>query len=128
LVPGTDEHLLASRFTVDSIIEGLTESTTDESTAATPDVVASGSIEEERGSSDHPPIHERVERFLAGSGHDPWKSLGVASSSGRDLTIWSIAVNAVMAGCTLRTLRQHHRRGCPRRHRRSECVRARVHR
>ena len=41
LVPGTDEHLLASRFTVDSIIEGLIESTTDESTAALDVVVAS---------------------------------------------------------------------------------------
>jgi hypothetical protein len=59
LVPGTDEHLLASRFTVDSIIEGLIESTTDESTAAL-DVVASGSIDEERRSSDHP-------RFMSGS-------------------------------------------------------------
>ncbi|MGI9597873.1 MAG: UGSC family (seleno)protein, partial [Acidimicrobiales bacterium] len=41
----------------------------------------------------------RVEAFIGPSGHDPWKRLGIAKSSGRDLTIWSIAVNAVMAGC-----------------------------
>ena len=46
-----------------------------------------------------PPTRDRVERFLIDSGHDPWKLLGRAPSSGRDLTIWSIAVNAVMAGC-----------------------------
>ncbi|RMH74398.1 MAG: hypothetical protein D6683_12770, partial [Actinomyces sp.] len=46
-----------------------------------------------------PPTRERVERFLAATGHDPWKRLGVSPSSGRDLTVWSIAVNAVMAGC-----------------------------
>ena len=46
-----------------------------------------------------PPTVDRVERFLDGSGQDPWKSLGTAPSSGRELTIWSIAVNAVMAGC-----------------------------
>ena len=42
---------------------------------------------------------QRVEQYLEGSGHDPWKTLGVSPSSGRDFTIWSIAVNAVMAGC-----------------------------
>ena len=41
----------------------------------------------------------RSTAFLADSGHDPWKTLGVAASSGRDVTVWSIAVNAVMAGC-----------------------------
>ena len=46
-----------------------------------------------------PPTQDRVERLLEESGHDPWKTLGVAPSSGRDLTIWSVAVNAVMAGC-----------------------------
>jgi hypothetical protein len=73
------------------------------------DIVASGSIDDiqatfiERGWTDGhpvvPPTRQRVEAFLDGSGHAPWKRLGVAPSSGRDLTVWSIAVNAVMAGC-----------------------------
>ncbi|MDH3683624.1 MAG: hypothetical protein OEV40_27200, partial [Acidimicrobiia bacterium] len=46
-----------------------------------------------------PPTRDRVESYLAATGHDPWKRLGIARPSGRDLTIWSIAVNAVMAGC-----------------------------
>ncbi|MEM9563683.1 MAG: UGSC family (seleno)protein [Actinomycetota bacterium] len=46
-----------------------------------------------------PPTRERVEAFLAPGGHDPWLVLGTAASSGRDLTVWSVAVNAVMAGC-----------------------------
>ena len=46
-----------------------------------------------------PPTVDRVDALLHGSGHDPWKVLGVAPSSGRDVTVWSIAVNAVMAGC-----------------------------
>jgi hypothetical protein len=73
------------------------------------DVAATGTIDElhdlflENGWSDGhpiiPPTRDRVEQFLVSSGHDPWKSLGIAPSSGRDLTVWSIAVNAVMAGC-----------------------------
>jgi hypothetical protein len=104
--------------TVDRIIEGLVgpsdervEGTDVEGSnePAALDVVASGSID---AVNDHfvrhgwtdghpivPPTRARVEAFLVDSGHDPWKTLGTASSSGRDLTIWSIAVNAVMAGC-----------------------------
>ena len=40
-----------------------------------------------------------MESFLAPSGHDPWRVLGTARPSGRDITVWSIAVNGVMAGC-----------------------------
>ena len=99
--------------TVDDVVRGLTA---DEQTEAGEndepvalDLVATGDVVEinrifvERGWSDGnaviPPTIERVEQFLEGSGHDPWKTLGVSPSSGRDLTIWSIAVNAVMAGC-----------------------------
>ena len=105
--------------TVDLVIEGLTGSTSIAENLATPDevpadpasldIVASGSIDEinqvfvERGWTDGhpviPPTRDRIEAYLADSGHDPWKTVGVATSSGRDLTIWSIAVNAVMAGC-----------------------------
>ncbi len=102
---------------VDQIIEGLTASANDsdgeigttnnELTAL--DTAVGGTIEEvneyfvEQGWSDGhpilPPTRQRVESFLIDSGHDPWKTLGIAPSSGRDLSIWSIAVNAVMAGC-----------------------------
>ncbi|MEM9656507.1 MAG: UGSC family (seleno)protein [Actinomycetota bacterium] len=73
------------------------------------DIVATGSIDEinrifvERGWSDGlpivPPTVERIERFLAPLGHDPWRRIGIAKSSGRDMTVWSVVVNAVMAGC-----------------------------
>lgn len=104
-------NFLAS--TVDQIIDGLTRSDADaEAGADEPaalDIVVSGTIDVvneafvDAGWTDGhpiiPPTRERVEAFLADSGHDPWKTLGTASSSGRDLTVWSIAVNAVMAGC-----------------------------
>ncbi len=99
--------------TVDLVIKGLTASadavieSNDEPAAL--DIVASGSIDEinqafiDRGWTEGhpivPPTRDRVEAYLADSGHDPWKTVGVATSSGRDVTIWSIAVNAVMAGC-----------------------------
>ena len=101
-------------FTVDEIIAGLVgsggdpvESVNDEPAALT--IVASGSIDEIQarflaegwtdGNPVVPPTIDRVDAFLVESGHDPWKTLGIAKSSGRDLTIWSIGVNAVMAGC-----------------------------
>ena len=99
--------------TVDDIITGLTDDeTVDDSDSAEPsalDIAASGTIDEinqhfiamgwSDGNAIIPPTKDRIEHYLEGSGHDPWKILGVAPSSGRDLTIWSIAVNAVMAGC-----------------------------
>ncbi len=107
-----EENFLSA--TVDQIVHGLVgpddlpESGPGLEPAAL-DIVVSGTIDEvqgcfiDRGWTDGhpivPPTVDRVERFLDGSGHDPWKTLGVAASSGRDLTIWSIAVNAVMAGC-----------------------------
>jgi len=98
---------------VDQVIAGLTEpvavgdAEADEPSAL--DVAASGSIDEiyrlflTHGWSDGlpfiPPTRQRVDDFIAVTAHDPWKRLGIAPSSGRDVTIWSIAVNAVMAGC-----------------------------
>ena len=111
----SSEELFANFIaeTVDLVVEGLTGAVDDEGTGsaepAALDVVASGTIDEiqsvfvQQGWTDGhpvvPPTRERVETLLADSGHDPWKTLGIAVSSGRDLTIWSIAVNAVMAGC-----------------------------
>lgn len=100
--------------TLHQIIDGLTATgaaeTTETKTEPTAlEIAATGTIDEvnqiflDRGWSDGlpiiPPTRERVEAILAATGHDPWKSLGVAKSSGRDMTMWSIAVNAVMAGC-----------------------------
>jgi len=106
--------------TIDQIVAGLTGASDDTATGPTGtvtpasepaalDIVVTGTIDEinarflERGWSDGlpiiPPTRDRVEAFLAPLGHDPWRSLGVATSSGRDLTVWSVAVNGVMAGC-----------------------------
>ncbi|HSJ91305.1 MAG TPA: UGSC family (seleno)protein [Ilumatobacter sp.] len=99
--------------TVDDVIAGLTSDTShDDHVSDEPaalDIVATGTVDDiqaaflEHGWSDGhpvvPPTRSRVEAYLADSGHDPWKTLGTATSSGRDVTIWSIAVNAVMAGC-----------------------------
>ena len=110
--------------TVDQVVDGLTASGDAASgspaadgadaaaAAAEPtalDVVATGSFDQindlfvERGWSDGlpivPPTRARVDAFLAPLGHDPWRRIGIAKSSGRDMTVWSVAVNAVMAGC-----------------------------
>lgn len=99
--------------TVDAIVAGLVggdeADDVDNPEPSALDVVIVGSIDTvqrefvARGWTDGhpvvPPTRDRVEAFLVDSGHDPWKTLGTAASSGRDLTIWSIAVNAVMAGC-----------------------------
>ncbi len=110
----TDTMLVNVRdVVVDQVVAGLTEpiaAAGDEiGEPAALDAVASGTFDElqrlflKNGWSDGlpivPPTRERVESFLAVSGHDPWRVLGVATSSGRDVTIWSIAVNAVMTGC-----------------------------
>ena len=100
--------------TVDEVVRGLTEPIdVDESAASEPsalDVVLTGTVDEihrafaERGWSDGlaiiPPTRERAEAFVAEWGYDPWRVIATARPSGRDVTIWSIAVNAVMAGCT----------------------------
>ncbi len=101
--------------TIPQIVAGLVSPTGEQEYDASSkeptalEIVASGDLDTihdvfiDRGWSDGttfaPPTEARVERFLGASGHDPWKRLGVAPSSGRDVTIWSIAVNAVMAGC-----------------------------
>ena len=112
--------------TVDAIVEGLTgqsaacngtngaaspgdRDTGDPATVNPYSTALSGSVDEindafaERGWSDGlpivPPTRDRVERFLAGAGLDPQQSLGLARTTGRNMTVWSVATNAVMAGC-----------------------------
>ncbi len=46
-----------------------------------------------------PPTVEKVEEFLALTDRDPDEVLGVILADNRAVTIWSIAVNGVMAGC-----------------------------
>ena len=100
--------------TLDEIVHGLTvEEAGDNGGVAEPaalDTAARGTIDEinrvfrERGWSDGspiiPPTHERVQAMIDVWGYDPWRVLSVARPSGRDITVWSIAVNAVMVGLT----------------------------
>ncbi len=46
-----------------------------------------------------PPTREAIEAFLRFTDRDPEESLGVILPDNRTATIWSIAVNGVMAGC-----------------------------
>ena len=46
-----------------------------------------------------PPTQEAVEEFLAFTDRDPNEVLGIILPDSRAATIWSIAVNGVMAGC-----------------------------
>jgi hypothetical protein len=46
-----------------------------------------------------PPTIDRVQEFLGNSEIAPATVLGVLEPEGRELTVWSIAVNGVMAGC-----------------------------
>ena len=46
-----------------------------------------------------PPTPGRVQAFLDRTDVDPATVLGVLEPEGRELTVWSIAVNGVMAGC-----------------------------
>ena len=46
-----------------------------------------------------PPTRERVERFLAHTTRKPSDVLGRLLPENREATVWSIAVNGVMAGC-----------------------------
>jgi len=46
-----------------------------------------------------PPTREKIEAFLAYTERDPGESLATVLPDSRAATIWSIAVNGVMAGC-----------------------------
>jgi hypothetical protein len=46
-----------------------------------------------------PPTVERVEAFLAYTDRDPDEVIGVMLPAMRAVTVWSVAVNGVMAGC-----------------------------
>lgn len=46
-----------------------------------------------------PPTVEKIEKFLKFTDHDPNKILGILPHENREATVWSVAVNGVMAGC-----------------------------
>jgi len=58
---------------------------------------------DERGWSDGlpvvPPTLSRVDRFLKHTSRNPREVLGVLLPERREATVWSVAVNGVMAGC-----------------------------
>ena len=99
-------------ITLDDVVRNLTEAPAEVETVADPaprDIVFSGDIDEinrlfvENEWSDGlpivPPTQERVEAFLAFTDRDPDEVLAVLLPDSRAATVWSVAVNGVMAGC-----------------------------
>src|SRR5688572_15654376 len=97
---------------MDLVIENLTGKTADATTESEPDareIVVRGSFDEvnryfyEHELSDGlpivPPTREKVDAFLRHTDRDPTDSLGTVLPDNRAATVWSIAVNGVMAGC-----------------------------
>jgi hypothetical protein len=98
--------------TLEQVIRNLTVGAGDTAVAGEPgerEVVCSGTFDEvnrefvEREWSDGlpivPPTRERVEAFLRFAGRAPEEVLGVLLPDNRAATVWSVAVNGVMAGC-----------------------------
>ena len=104
--------------TIDQIITGLTAAPpADIDSVSEPsalEISASGNVSEinehfiSRGWSDGlpiiPPTCEHVEAFLGPLADERGRIIGIARPSGREITLWSIAVNAVMTGCQPRHL------------------------
>ena len=98
--------------TLDRVIENLmrppSEPLMDDEPGAR-DIVCSGSFEEineyfeandlSDGLPIVPPTREKVEAFLRCTDRDPEEVLGVLLPDNRAATVWSVAVNGVMAGC-----------------------------
>jgi hypothetical protein len=100
------------RVTVDAVVHNLTgplRSTAIEAEPGAMDIVFEGSCDAvnqhfvEREWSDGlpivPPTTDRVRAFLAFTDRDPAEPLGVLLPDSRQATVWSVAVNGVMAGC-----------------------------
>ena len=110
----TDAELRENIFkvTTDAVVAGLTTSSAAAAAAHEPhprEPYFSGSFEavnrrfiKERlsdGLPVVPPTRERIEEFLAWTQRSPDEILGTPLPDQREATIWSIAVNGVMAGC-----------------------------
>jgi hypothetical protein len=98
--------------TLDDVVRNLTGETgsaTQEQEPEAREIVVRGSFDEvNRYFYEHelgdglpivPPTRERVEQFLKCTQRDPEEVLGIVLPDSRAATIWSIAVNGVMAGC-----------------------------
>jgi len=98
--------------TVDAVIENLTGALPPPAIEVEPgamDIVFEGSFDEvnahfvDREWSDGlpivPPTTDRVRAFLRATDRDPAEPLGVLLPDNRQATVWSVAVNGVMAGC-----------------------------
>jgi hypothetical protein len=99
--------------TADAVIKGLTEETNGHVSAepepAPEEIIFSGAFEEvnryfyENEWSDGlpivPPTIEKVREFLKYTSRAPDETLGVSPPDNRKSTVWSVAVNGVMAGC-----------------------------
>lgn len=100
------------KVTAQMVIDNLLRSTGGQEWEREPgsrDIVCSGSFDDiqdlfySKGWSDGspfvPPTIEKVEAFLRYTDRDPNEVLGVVLPENRAASIWSIAVNGVMAGC-----------------------------
>jgi hypothetical protein len=105
-------HENVMNVTAAQVIDNLTRQPEETVLAIEPkskDIVFSGSFEEvneyfaERDWSGGlpvvPPTIEKIEEFLSYTDRKPEESLGIVLPESRAVTIWSIAVNGVMAGC-----------------------------
>jgi hypothetical protein len=100
------EHL------VPSLLEGFTspvESVAERSDPSPKAVVLSGTLDDVQeyyteqlwtdGLPIVPPTHDRVEAFLRHTERDPDEVIGILPPELREASVWSVAVNGVMAGC-----------------------------
>jgi hypothetical protein len=105
-------HANVIAVTAAQVIENLTVNPEDivlEVEPASHDIVFTGSFEEvnahfyENEWSDGlpfvPPTIAKIEEFLSFTPRKPTESLGLVLPASRAVTIWSVAVNGVMAGC-----------------------------
>jgi hypothetical protein len=119
MVPGhpdvqSDEELERNvvAVTLPQLIERLTQAQAAARMATEPaaqDVVFEGSLDEVNryfyenlwtdGLPIVPPTRERIEAFLAFTDRPPGEVLGTMLPDNRAATVWSVAVNGVMAGC-----------------------------
>lgn len=101
-----------STVTCDAVVANLLEAPSDVAVDEEPrprDIVFSGDLDAvnrhfyEKGWSDGlpviPPTVARVEEFLRFVDRDPDEIIGVLLPDNRAATVWSVAVNGVMAGC-----------------------------
>ena len=116
VIPMDSADVLADKVwnaVVPSVVKSLSTNTTASAAeAAEPgvrDIVFSGTLDEVQEHFDArewsdglpvvPPTQDRVDTFLAWTDRDPGEVIGVLPPEFREATVWSVAVNGVMAGC-----------------------------